>query len=174
MKRFVREILISVIVFALSPLAALSQEKPPVQTFSFTAETVALPGGGKTVAGTVAGVTLRATANFSLRQDNILANGSDFHGYFGGFNYDLPVLGKKLDNASPNLNGARFHFYLTASAGAGQVARKQHYAFLAGGGVYYDLTNSGTWTFGGEARYAKLPGLANNTAIVTAGPALHF
>lgn len=143
-----------------------------VQTFSLTASAISLPGGKSTVAGTVAGATLNVTTNFQLRDDNILASTAQFYG--GGFNYFLPVLGKALNNASPNLNGARFHFYLTGSAGAIRVGSGQHYAFLGGGGVYYDLTGSGSWTFGGEVRYAKLPGLSNNTAVVTLGPSFHF
>ncbi len=166
--------LVTLFAFAVLAVSAVAQTPPTPQTFSLTASAISLPGGGHTVAGTVAGATLNVTQNVALRSDNIIANGSDFKGFFGGFNYQLPVLGKKLNNASPNLDGARFHFYVTASAGVDQVGDKQHYAFLAGGGVYYDLTSSGSWNFGGEVRWAKLPGLANNTAIVTAGPSFRF
>lgn len=158
----------------LASVASAQTSTPDVQTFSLSSSAVSLPGGGKTVAATDAGATFNVTTNFQLRDDNILASDSSFRGYFGGFNYFLPVLGGKLNNASPNLNGSRFHFYLTGSAGVDQAFGHQHYAFLGGGGVFYDLTASGKWTFGGEARYAKLPGYANNTAIVSIGPAFHF
>lgn len=155
--------------------AAFGQTSTPgVQTFSLTSSAVSLPGGGKTVVATDVGLTFNVTTNFQLRSDNILASDSSFRGYFGGFNYFLPVFSSKLNGSSPNLNGARFHFFITGSAGVDQAFGKQHYAFLGGGGVFYDLTASGSWTFGGEARYAKLPGYANNTAIVSVGPAFHF
>src|SRR5207253_2350321 len=97
--------------------------------------------------------------------------------YGGGFNYRLPILETKLNNFSSTLNGMRFQFYLTASAGISRITTAnptQHYGFFGGAGVNYDLTSSGTWTLGAEVRYAKLPGLNNNTAVVTMGPAFHF
>lgn len=148
-------------------------------TFSLTVQPISLPGGGKTVAGTDAGMTFAPTPNFELRSDNIIAPGQNFEGYFGGFNYYLPILSRKLNNASPNVNGLRLRFHITASAGTDLISlpglpTKQHYAFLAGGGASYDLTSSGKWTLGVEVRYAKLPGLANNTAVVSLNPAFHF
>lgn len=150
-------------------------------TFALTAQPIALPGGKQTVAGTLAGMALTVTDKFDLRNDNIIAPGNNFQGFFGGFNYRLPIISHKLNNASPTLNGERFQFYLTASVGIDRItpavktdATKSHYAVLAGGGVNYDLTGSGHWTFGAEVRYAKLPGLQNNTAIVSVGPTLHF
>jgi hypothetical protein len=150
---------------------------PPVNTFTLTATPLALPSGQSTFMGTDAGFTFTPTQNFDLREDNLVAPSANFTAFFGGFNYRLPVLSTKLNNVSPNLNGYRFQFYITASAGVDRIAAattREHYSFLAGGGVQYDLTGSGTWTLGGEVRYAKLPGLANNTAIVTFGPSIHF
>lgn len=165
---------ILVIGFLLAGVAEAQTSTPSVQTFSLTSSALSLPGGGKTVAATNAGATFNVTTNLQLRSDNILTTDGSFYGYFGGVNYFLPVLGRKLNDISPNLSGGRFHFYVTGSAGVDQAYGKQHYAFLAGGGVFYDLTASGKWTLGGEARYAKLPGYANNTAIVSVGPAFHF
>jgi len=170
---------ISVLMFLfLASVLHAQTPAPPLAMFSLTAQPVALPGNHQTVAGTVAGVTFTPTANFDLREDNILAPGQNFQGFFGGFNYRLPAISTKLNNVSPNVNGYRFDFYITASAGVDRITlptnTAQHYAFLAGGGITYDLTNSGTWTLGVEVRYAKLPGLANNTAIVSVGPAWHF
>lgn len=149
-----------------------------VQPFSLTSQAISLPGGGQTTVATLAGFTFTPTANFDLKDTN-LVSGGNFQGFYGGFNYRLPVLSSKLNNISPTVNGFRFQFYITASAGIDRVADasgnvRQHYSFLAGGGVNYDLTNSGSWTLGGEVQYAKLPGLANNTAIVSFGPAWHF
>lgn len=150
----------------------------PFAAFSLTAQPIALPGGHQTVAGTVAGMTFTPTANFDLREDNILAPGANFQGFFGGFNYRLPIISTAVNNISPNLNGYRFQFYVTGSAGVDRITlpaqTKQHYAFLAGGGVNYDLTGTGRWTMGFELRYAKFPGNANNTVVVSMGPELHF
>ena len=166
---------------AVAGMAVAQTSSPNVQTFSLTSSAVSLPGGKSTVMANDTGATFSITSNFQLRSDNIVtpASSSVLQGaYFGGFNYFLPVFSTKLNNMSPNLNGARFHFYVTGSFGVDRVSSgsdvKQHYAALAGGGVYYDLTNSGSWTLGVEGRYAKLPGYANSTAIVSFGPSFHF
>lgn len=146
------------------------------QTFSFVASGITLPGNRPTLSGAVAGMTMNVTTNFQLRDENILSTGApgvNFYG--GGFNYFLPVIGKTINNVSPNINGLRLHAYITGTFGRDQVqSGATHYAFLSGMGVYYDLTGSGIWTFGTEIRYAKLPGYANNTVVVSVGPAIHF
>jgi hypothetical protein len=161
---------------AALPVFAQTQPAPsPVNTFALALSPISLPGNKQTVVGTASGATFTPTANFDVREDNLLASGFQFFG--GGFNYRLPVLQTKLNNASPNLNGFRFQFYLTGTVGVDRITvgqTAQHYAFLAGGGVNYDLTGSGTWTLGGEVRYAKFPGLNNNTVVVALGPAIHF
>lgn len=168
-----------IIVLALAVLAVSLTAWGQTQTFSLTAQPIALPGGGQTFMGTLAGISFSPTPNFSLRNTNLVANSGNFTSFFGGMEYRLPILSTKLNNVSPNLNGMRFQFYLTGSAGIDRVVDaagnvRQHYSFLGGGGVRYDLTNSGSWTLGGEVQWAKLPGLANNTAIVSFGPAWHF
>ena len=163
---------VAALLLALSSLAF-----GQTQTFSLSLSPISLPGNKQTVVGTDSGFTFSPTAKLDLREDNILAPGQNFQGFFGGFNYRLPILQTKLNNASPNVNFLRFQFYLTASAGIDRITlaeTRQHYAFLAGGGLLYDLTGSGTWTLGAEVRYAKFPGLSNSTAVVAAGPALHF
>jgi hypothetical protein len=167
-------------IFALAAFLVLSSIGLHAQanTFSLTAQPISLPGGQQTVVGTIMGITFTPTVNLDLREDNILAPGNNFQGFFGGFNYRLPILSTKLNSVSPTVDGTRFQFYVTASVGVDRITlptgTNQHYAVLAGGGVNYDLTGSGRWTFGGEVRYAKLPGLNNNTAIVSLGPSLHF
>jgi hypothetical protein len=175
-----RVLMLPLLILALA-CAAFPQE-PPAQSvtnaFSLTLAPISLPGGKQTVVGTDSGLTFSPTTNFDLREDNILAPGQNFQGFFGGINYRLPFLQTKLQNTSPTVNGYRFQFYVTASAGidriTGPSSTTQHYAFMAGGGVNYDLTGSGTWTMGGEVRYAKFPGLNNNTVVVAVGPAVHF
>jgi hypothetical protein len=151
-------------------------QTPPSNSgsFSLNAQAVALPGGGQTVAATDVGFTKAITPNLSLRDDNILApaNGMQFYG--GGANYFLPTsfLKKTL------LNPANFQPYATASVGVDRIVpssgpSQQHIAFLIGGGLNYKPAN-GVWVNLFEARYAKLPGLANNTAIISSGFTLNF
>jgi hypothetical protein len=149
---------------------------PPTNqgSFSLSAQAVALPGGGQTVAATDVGFTKAIAPNFSLRDDNILApsNGMQFYG--GGGTYFLPtsVLSKTL--LDPN----SLQPYLTASIGVDRIVpasgpSQQHIAVLVGGGLNYKPA-SGMWVNLFEARYARLPGLANNTAIVSSGFTLNF
>ncbi len=157
-------------------VAAQTPTPSASQTWTLTAQPIALPGGGQTIAGTEAGVEFQATPNLFLRDTNLMASG--IQGFYGGIKYTLPILSQKVNAVSPAISGARFQVYITASAGVDRItsgtAVRQHYSFLAGGGVNYDLTGSGRWSLGAEVQYAKLPGLANNTAIVSFGPALHF
>jgi hypothetical protein len=166
------------IAFVLSILI-MAMPASAQNTFSLTAQPIALPGGGQTVAAGITGMTFTPTPNFDLRQDTLLTTAGNLQGFFGGINYRLPILSTKLNNVSPQLNGLRFQFYLTGSVGVDRVDNKvgpvkQHYAFLGGGGFNYDFTGSGRWTFGAEVRYARLPGFANNTGIISAGPTLHW
>jgi hypothetical protein len=149
---------------------------PPTNqgSFSLTAQAVALPGGGQTVAATDIGFTKTITPNFSLREDSILApsNGMQFYG--GGGSYFLPTkfLAKTL------LDPKALQPYVTASVGVDRVvpatgASQQHIAVLIGGGLNYKPAN-GVWVNIFEARYARLPGVANNTAIVSSGFTLNF
>ncbi len=159
-----------------APASASSASAPPTNqgSFSLNAQAVALPGGGQTVAATDIGFTKGITPNFSLRDDNILApsNGMQFYG--GGGNYFLPTsfLSKTL------LDPKSLQPYLTASIGIDRIVptsgpSQQHIAFLIGGGLNYKPAN-GVWVNLFEARYAKLPGLANNTAIISSGFTLSF
>lgn len=180
-----KKILIAFFLLLCCATLASAQTAPPLatNTFSMTGQPVALPAGGSTVAGSISGLTFSPTPNFDLREDNLVvatpaAQGTSL-GFFGGFNYRVLDLSKYLNNVSPNLNGYRFNFYVTASAGVDRITdaagnTRQHYAFLGGGGISYDLNQSGSWQMGVEIRYAKLPGIANNTAIVSLGPSFHF
>jgi len=149
-------------------------------TFSITSQAVALPGGKQTVAANITGGTFSITPNFALRNDNIIPGASVLSGYFGGAQYTIPDLSAKLQNLSPFLNGNNFQFYVTASAGVDRIAMptgdtKQHYAFLGGGGVNYAPNGNRVFSVNlFEVRYAKLPGYANNTVIVSTGVKLNF
>lgn len=161
---------------AFAQTATTTPTTPQVTPVSFTATAIALPGGGTTIAAAETGVLVNVTNNFSLRDKNVV--GSNFQYFGGGFNYYLPSLSTALNNISPTLDGLRFQFWITGSAGVDRVTQSsltnEHYAFTAGGGVSYALSASGTWTLGAEVEYAKFPGLANNTAIVKLGPSIHF
>ncbi|MGA9883574.1 MAG: hypothetical protein WBQ34_07640 [Candidatus Acidiferrales bacterium] len=188
MKRAVLAAVAALCLFAL-PVAAQTSGTPSAPStstsdasapptnqgsFSLTAQAVALPGGGQTVAATDLGFTKAITPNFSLRDDNILApsNGMQFYG--GGGNYFLPTafLSKTL------LDPKSLQPYVTASIGVDRIVpasgpSQQHIAFLFGGGLNYKPA-SGLWVNLFEARYAKLPGVANNTAIISSGFTLNF
>lgn len=172
MKTLLAILLLSVAAFAQSPV--------PTQTFSFQSSAIALPGGKQTVAANDSGVMFAVTPNFTLRSDAVLSPGTPFSGYFGGLQYYLPALSKGLNNMSSFLNGNAFQFYLVGEAGIDRIDDgsnpvRQHYAFLAGGGVNYDPTASGHFTVNLiEVRYAKLPGYQNNTAIVKSGISVGF
>ena len=141
-------------------------------TFSLTAAPIALPGGKTTAAGVLAGGTLNVTTNLAIRQSNFLAPSANFNGYFGGFQYSVPALAKWF-NSKSSLTLLNLQPYVTASAGLGQVNGSSHYAFLAGGGMNYAPTKGFTVNLF-EVQYARLPGLAQNTVIVSAGPQLRF
>lgn len=155
--------------------APVANETPtsPQGSFSLTAQAVALPGGGQTVAGTIVGFTKSLTNSVSLRNDDLLAPGSDFQGYFGGaqwFPNVSKVLAKtKLTGLTPYLTGSVGIDRIVPSSGPSQ----QHIAFLAGGGLNYTPSSGPTINLF-EVRYARLPGLANNTAVVSSGFTISF
>jgi len=165
------------------------------QSFSFQANAIALPGGGSTTAGALTGVTLGITPNVSLRNTDFVASSGNATGYFGGVDYTVSAFSKWLNNISPNLNGYNFQFQLTASFGVDRIdsaamtaserirrftttsttaGTVQHYAWLAGGRLNYAVNGSQNFGLGVEIQYARLPGFANNTAIVSFGPNFHF
>ncbi len=171
-----RKPLLLLAALALLSAPAFAQTSTPNNTFSVNLSALSLPGGKQTVAATDAGATFNLTQNLQLREDNLIAPASNFQFFGAGFNYYLPVLSTKLNNVSPTLSGARFQFWITASAGIDRITNisAQHYAFRGGGGVAYDLTGSGKWTFGAEVQYGKFPGLQNNTWTAAISPAFHF
>lgn len=156
--------------------AQAASPAPPTNSgsFSLTAQAVALPGGGQTVAATDVGFTKQITANFSLRDDNVLAPANGLQFYGGGGNYFVPTGFLK----KTKLNPSDFQPYVTACLGVDRIVpatgpSRQHIGFLIGGGLNYKATN-GVWVNLFEARYAKLPGMANNTAIISSGFSLNF
>ncbi len=82
--------------------------------------------------------------------------------------------------AKTKLNPSAFQLYVTGSVGVDDVSEangptKQHIAVLAGGGLNYDPTGTGKFSVNlVEVRYARLPGVENNTAIVASGLRLSF
>jgi hypothetical protein len=167
-------ILGAILAFAFS--AAFAQNAAP-STFALTLSPISLPGNHQTVAGSEAGAMLSITKNFDIGNVDVIAPGQNFQYYAGRVNYRLPWLSTKLNNLSPNLNGARFQFGLTASAGMDRIttgAGSQHYAMTGGGFINYDLTGSGRYSMGVEIQYAKFPGMNNNTVTVSMDPAIHF
>lgn len=142
-------------------------------SFTIGLTPITLPGGHTSVAGIESGMSLKLTKNFDVRETNLAGAGLQFYG--GGFNYHLPFLSAKLNNASPSLNGLLFDFYLTGAVGSVLTPNSPaggHWGERIGGGMDYSL--NGTWSLGAEIQYAKFPGYANNTYTVALGPRVHF
>lgn len=173
------KLLLLTLLLGVTPLGLFSQDQPaPSTTFNLQASAMSLSGHKQTVPGTVIGGTLAITPNFSIREDNVLVPAGNLQAFLGGFQYALPVLSKKVDS-STLLNGNAFQFYLTGSVGAVHIGSSagdiQHIGVLGGGGLNYDPTGKGKFSVNlFEVRYAKLPGYANNTAIVSSGLKLGF
>jgi hypothetical protein len=173
-----KNLILAVLALTITSFAQDAAPFAPSKTFNFSAQAVALPGNKATVAATVLGGTLQVTENFSLRQDSILGQAGNFTGYYGGFEYNLPSLSKKL-NAVSQFDANHLQFYLTASVGVDRVSSLsgdvQHYSGLVGGGARYDPTGSGRFGLQlFELRYLKAPGFANNTAVLSTGVKFGF
>src|SRR5262245_12944995 len=134
---------------ALRMLAQDQVTIAPTRTFSLSASAVALRGKTTTVAATVLGGTFQITDKFSLRQDSILGQAGDFTGYYGGVEYNLPGLSKKL-NAISQFDANHLQFYVTASVGIDRVPGNgvdvQHYSYLGGGGARYSPNGDGRFS----------------------------
>lgn len=175
MKRIV--VVLGLLLLAATVASAQTDGPTNAGKFSITANAVALPGGGQTVAATDVGGTFAVTNHLSFRSDNLLAPANDLQGYFGGVQYFLPTA-KLLKKTT--LNAKSFQFYLTGSVGVERIVpatgpNKQHIGVLAGGGANFDPTGSGKFSLNlFEVRYARLPGIAQNTAIVSSGLTLTF
>src|SRR5712664_975246 len=162
----------------VSAVAVQAQTAPAVRTFSVSTTAVSLPGNKSSVVGSLDGITLGITQNLSLRQTNLISPGN-LTGFYGGFDYNIAPFSKLLNNLSPQLNGYNFRLELTGSAGVDRVSDSsgtvhQHYSFLGGGRLTYAIGGSKTYSLIGEAQYAKLPGYANSTVIVSLGPVIRF
>lgn len=167
------------VVFFCQPCFAQAASAPPSNggAFTLTASPMALPGGGKTVAASVLGETYSISNNLSVRADEILAPGNNTQVYVGGVQYFVPMA-KLLSKTK--LNSTQFQFYVTGSVGIDRIVpatgpSAQHISLLAGGGLNYSPAGSGKFSINlFEIRYARLPGLANNTALVSSGLKLTF
>lgn len=174
-----------VVVALLAVSVAVAQEvtQPPpnpstnAPSFTLSASVLSLPSGNQTSAATDIGGTFAVTPNLLLRSDNILAPAVNLSAYCGGLEYGLPA-GKIL--AKTNLDPGHFQFYVTASGcqsrvTVGNTDPQVHFGYLGGGGVNYDPTGKGKFSINlAEVRYARLPGLSQNTVIVSSGLRLGF
>lgn len=166
---------VAVLICALS-LPAQTATPAPVTNqgaFSLTAGAIALPGGKSTVAGTLLGQTMAVTSTVSLRATELLAPGVNANAYLGGVVWFPGFLQTQI--AKTKLTGLVPYF--TASAGLETYspvgASTTHVAVLAGGGVNYCPT-SGMCVHVVEGQYARLPGAAGSTAIVSTGLSISF
>jgi hypothetical protein len=156
--------------------AAAQTPTPQLDSFSITANAVSVPGSnGTTLAGTLAGVSLKITPNFNLEQVNFMTSRAQTNIYLGGGSYTFGNMSKKLNNASPNLSGYDFRFSLHGDVGeirAGAVST----AALFGGQLDYAIKGSKTYSLG--VRVDDLftnKGLPHkNNLVVAVGPTIHF
>lgn len=176
---------LSFVLLLLLGCAAVSRGQTPtpaVSTFSTTLSAVNLPGSnGSTLAGSLAGFSYRVTPDFALTQTNLISSGAQTNGFFGGGDYTLSFLSKKLNNMSPTTNGYDFQFQLAGSAGALRVTQPtgavaQHWGALFGGRVNYAIKGSKTFSLGVEVQdlYAGGGLPHRNNLLVALGPAIHF
>lgn len=159
----------------LVSVAAFGQTSPsPFNTFSMNLAPVSLPGNHQTVAGTAAGADLTLTPNFDVGNLDIIAPGQNFQYFAGHFNRRIPQLANYFNNHSTQ-NMLKFQFGVTGSVGIDRLTAtgRQHFGATGGGFVNYSL-GGGRYSLGAEVQYAKFPGLANNTFIVSLDPAIHF
>lgn len=175
------------LVFALLVLATtLSAQTPTptpaIDTFSTTLSAVNLPGSaGGTMAGTLAGFNYKVTPDFALKQTNLISSGALTNGFYGGGDYTLSFLSRKLNNMSPTTNGYDFQFQLTGSVGALRVSQPtgtviQSWSALFGGRVNYAMKGSRTFSLALEVQdlYASKGLPHKNNLLVALGPAIHF
>jgi len=142
-----------------------------VQQFSVTTTAVSLTTQVQTAPAADIGFRFQATQNLAFRQENITsptANGGDSVNIFAaGFEWS----GKPFDSviSKIKLDSKKFQLYVTGSLGVDRVTDHtgdvhQHITGLAGGGLRYDPTGSGTFSVTlAEVRYGWLPGLTGAT-----------
>lgn len=175
---------ISVAVLLILSVAAFGQTvattpnpSTTAATFTLNASILSLPANNQTSAATDIGATFAVTPKFLLRSDNILAPAVNLSAYFGGVQYALPTA-KIL--AKTNLDPMHFQFYLTGSMGQSRITvgsqpTQTSIAALLGGGINYDQTGTGKFAVNLlEVRWARIPGLANSTMVVSSGLKIGF
>ncbi|MGH9452363.1 MAG: hypothetical protein ACRD2O_00155 [Terriglobia bacterium] len=169
MKKFI----FSAVLFAFALIPAKAQTAAPATlSVNIGASTLGLMGPA-TVPGTDVVARFTVKGNVSLRSDNILAPGANFQGYFGGVQYPLgaSLLAKtNLKQLDPYVTGSVGVDRIVAATGPSQA----HIAFLAGGGLNWKPASGGLEINLVEVRYARLPGFASNTAIVSGGISYFF
>lgn len=154
----------------------------PVSTWTVTANAVALPGSGNTtLAGTLAGVHLAVTPNFSLEQTDFMTSSAQTNAFLGGATYNIAALSKALNNISPNLNGLQFSFSIHGDIGEARIAQPSgstsvSVAGLVGGEVDYAIAGSKMFSLGVRVDdfYVRSGLPHGNNLVVALGPSIHF
>jgi hypothetical protein len=179
----VKRIMLAVAIFLGLAVSGLAQTPTPaINTWSTTLSAVNLPGaGGSTLAGSLAGLQYQLTPNFALKQTNLISSSATTNGFFGGGDYTLSALSKKLNNISPSTNGYDFQFQITVSAGALRVTQPsssvvQSWAALFGGRVNYAMKGSSKFSLALEVQdlYGSNGLPHKNNLLIALGPTVHF
>lgn len=140
---------------------------PATNTSNFTigASIVALPGLHTLFPATDIGAAYKFTSTTWLRTDNLVAPGANLTGNYGGFQWAPNFLANLFSKTT--LAGL-VQPYFTASLGDVRVASTQnHISVLAGAGLNYSTSGGHFNTNLAEIRWAKLPGFANSTVILS-------
>jgi hypothetical protein len=166
-------VLFCALVVLLLPAITPAQDVPVTQTWSVNVQGVALPGGKTTLSGVDAGLAFTPSPNLDLFERNVLSSDRTLVFNGGGLRYRFPAFSFAANNASQNVNFLRVQFSLAGTFGMAQVNGGNHYGYLVGPRVDYQLTKGGAWTMGGSVEYAHFPGYPVK-AVIELGSAFHF
>jgi hypothetical protein len=135
-----------------------------LSNFTIGASIVALPGLNSLFPATDIGAAYKVTSTVWLRTDNLVAPGANLTGNYAGTQWAPDFLANLLNKTT--LAGL-VQPYFTASFGDVRVASTQnHISVLAGGGINYGRGGHFNTNLA-EFRWAKLPGFANSTVIIS-------
>lgn len=164
------------------PGYAQNTPAPSVDSWTITAGAVNIPGSNNTtLPGTLAGLRLAVTPDFSVEQVNFISSAAQTNAFMGGGNYVVQPFSKWLNNLSPNLSGYDFRLSLFGDAGAARISQPSGVlvnavAGLVGGQLDYAVHGSKSWSLGirvGDFIAGK--GLPHrNNLVVAINPAFHF
>lgn len=184
MKNIKKALFVLLMVISVASMVKAQTPAPtpaPTTSWTVTANAVALPGSNGSLAGTLTGLDLAITPNFSLEQTDFVTSSAQTNAFLGGVTYNIAPLAKALNNISPNINGLNFRFQVHASAGESRISQSDgstvvSFSVLAGGEVDYKIAGSNMFSLGARVDdFFVHDGLPHsNNLVVAVGPSIHF